>query len=142
VRPQTLEGRVAAFGGRTIAAAFHAFVSVECIGGGALNIDSPLKFFRITGSLSSFLDNAPTYVIFFELAGASRAVSSDSLNGVATVTGSIPVRDLLAVSCGAIFMGAMTYIGNGSNFLVKSIAEHRGVKMPGFFGYMVWSISI
>jgi Na+/H+ antiporter NhaD/arsenite permease-like protein len=110
--------------------------------GATLGIDTPMQFFWLTGLLSSFLDNAPTYVVFFELAGTPRAVTSELLQNVATVTGHIPVRDLLAISCGAVFMGANTYIGNGPNFLVKSIAEHHGVKMPGFLGYMIYSTLI
>ena len=112
-------------------------VEILKVSGATLGINTPMHFFWLTGLLSSFLDNAPTYVVFFELAGSPRLVASDVLHGVATATGQIPVRDLLAISCGAVFMGAMTYIGNGPNFLVKSIAEHRGVKMPGFFGYIV-----
>lgn len=135
---------------------FHAINEVACIfigifvtmqvpveilkgSGAALGINSPMQFFWLTGLLSSFLDNAPTYVVFFELAGSSHPVSTEVLRDVATGTGQIPVRELLAISCGAVFMGANTYIGNGPNFLVKSIAEHHRIKMPGFFGYMLWS---
>jgi Na+/H+ antiporter NhaD/arsenite permease-like protein len=64
------------------------------------------------------------------------------MHNVATATGAIPIHDLLAISVGAVFMGANTYIGNGPNFLVKSIAEHRGIKMPGCFGYMAYSGAI
>lgn len=85
-------------------------------------------YFWLTGSLSSFLDNAPTYLIFFNTAGGDAA----ALQGPLTNT-------LLAISAGAVFMGANTYIGNAPNFMVKSIAEGRGVKMPSFFGYMGWS---
>ena len=117
-------------------------IEILKIKGATLGINTPLQFFWLTGMLSSFLDNAPTYVVFFELAGTPRAVTSELLQNVATVTGHIPVRDLLAISCGAVFMGANTYIGNGPNFLVKSIAEHHGVKMPGFLGYMMYSSAI
>lgn len=86
-------------------------------------------YFWMTGVLSSFLDNAPTYLVFFNLAHGDAQ----------TMMG--PMADtLLAISMGAVFMGANTYIGNAPNFMVKAIAEQRGVKMPSFFGYMGWSI--
>jgi Na+/H+ antiporter NhaD/arsenite permease-like protein len=110
--------------------------------GAALGIATPMAFFWASGGLSSFLDNAPTYVVFFELAGSLPAAGQRLVPHVATATGSIPFADLLAISCASVFMGANTYIGNGPNFLVKSIAEHRGVKMPGFFGYMLYSGAI
>ena len=90
-----------------------------------------MMYFWLTGLLSSFLDNAPTYVVFFNTAGGD----TTSLMGVMSQT-------LLAISCGAVFMGANTYIGNAPNFMVKAIAEENGIKMPSFFGYMVWSVSI
>ena len=90
-----------------------------------------MMYFWLTGLLSSFLDNAPTYVVFFNTAGGDPT----SLMGVMSQT-------LLAISCGAVFMGANTYIGNAPNFMVKAIAEENGIKMPSFFGYMVWSFSI
>ena len=90
-----------------------------------------LMFFWITGILSSFLDNAPTYLVFFDVAGGDPI----SLMGEYK-------RTLLAISSGAVFMGAMTYIGNAPNFMVKSIAEENGVKMPSFFGFMAWSFTI
>ncbi|MHA1114282.1 MAG: sodium:proton antiporter, partial [Alphaproteobacteria bacterium] len=86
-------------------------------------------YFWLTGTLSSFLDNAPTYLVFFNTAGGDPAV----LTGPMAST-------LLAISAGAVFMGAMTYIGNAPNFMVRSIAEQSGIKMPSFFGYMGWSI--
>ena len=85
-------------------------------------------YFWLTGGLSSFLDNAPTYLIFFNVAG-----------GDAAALQAAPATTLLAISAGAVFMGANTYIGNAPNFMVKSIAERRGVRMPSFFGYMGWS---
>jgi Na+/H+ antiporter NhaD/arsenite permease-like protein len=85
-------------------------------------------YFWLTGALSSFLDNAPTYLMFFNLAGGDPA----------TLMGSLATT-LTAISAGAVFMGANTYIGNAPNFMVKSIAQSRGVRMPGFFGYMAWS---
>lgn len=87
-----------------------------------------LAYFWLTGGLSSFLDNAPTYLVFFELAGGdARHLMTEAASTLA------------AISAGAVFMGATTYIGNAPNFMVYAIARHRGVKMPGFFGYMAWS---
>ena len=86
------------------------------------------SFFWATGILSSFLDNAPTYVVFFNTAGGD----ANYLMGEGFMT-------LLAISMGAVFMGANTYIGNAPNFMVKSIAEGSKIKMPSFFGYMAWS---
>lgn len=106
--------------------------------GGDLGIDNPMKFFWITGALSSFLDNSPTYVVFLTTAGALGATS-----GVITTVGTVAEEILLAISAGAVFMGAITYIGNAPNFMVKSMSERSGgVKMPSFFGYMVWSCAI
>jgi Na+/H+ antiporter NhaD/arsenite permease-like protein len=85
-------------------------------------------YFWATGLLSSFLDNAPTYLVFFNLAGGD--AQSLMTTGAAT---------LAAISAGAVFMGANTYIGNAPNFMVKAIAESRGIRMPGFFAYMGWS---
>ena len=82
------------------------------------------------------LDNAPTYLVFFKTA---QSLTTDA--GGAPVAGVNPVI-LAAVSLGSVFMGAMTYIGNGPNFMVRSIAESAGVKMPSFFGYMVYSFLI
>lgn len=98
------------------------------IRGGELGITQPWHFFWTTGILSSFLDNAPTYAIFFE---AARSLTPGA---------SLPADSLLvAISVGAVFMGANTYIGNGPNFMVKSIAENAGVAMPSFFGYMLYT---
>lgn len=88
----------------------------------------PMAYFWLTGGLSSFLDNAPTYLVFFELAGGN----AEKLMTEGALT-------LAAISAGAVFMGANTYIGNAPNFMVYAIARQRGVRMPGFFGYMVWS---
>lgn len=85
-------------------------------------------YFWMTGSLSSFLDNAPTYLVFFNLAGGD----PQTLMGPMALT-------LTAISAGAVFMGANSYIGNAPNFMVKAIAESRGIAMPSFFGYMMWS---
>jgi Na+/H+ antiporter NhaD/arsenite permease-like protein len=110
--------------------------------GPELGLTEPAHFFWATGLLSSFLDNAPTYVVFFETAGTMRPAGMPLLAGVETATGNIPLPLLTAISLGAVFMGANTYIGNGPNFMVKSIAEQSGVKMPGFFGYMIYSGAI
>jgi Na+/H+ antiporter NhaD/arsenite permease-like protein len=90
-----------------------------------------LAYFWLTGILSSFLDNAPTYLVFFNLAGGNAAQLMGPLQNT-----------LLAISVGAVFMGANTYIGNAPNFMVKSICEERGIRMPSFFGYMTWSGAI
>ena len=104
--------------------------------GPALGLTSPMQFFWLTGSLSSVLDNAPTYVVFFETA---RTLGGDNL--VPPGTG-VAENLLIGISLGAVFMGAMTYIGNGPNFMVKAIAEKSGVRMPSFFGYMAYSCLI
>ncbi|MBN1591027.1 MAG: sodium:proton antiporter [Pirellulales bacterium] len=104
--------------------------------GPSLGLDTPMAFFWSTGSLSSVLDNAPTYVVFFETAQTLNAPE-----GVTLVAG-VQENLLVAISLGAVFMGAMTYIGNGPNFMVKAIAEKSGVKMPSFFGYMAYSCLI
>ena len=88
-------------------------------------------YFWATGILSSFLDNAPTYLVFFNTAGGD----AELLTGPLSTT-------LLAISAGAVFMGANTYIGNAPNFMVRAIAEERGVRMPSFLGYMAWSTLI
>ncbi|MFQ5807636.1 MAG: sodium:proton antiporter, partial [Phycisphaerae bacterium] len=102
---------------------------------------NPWQFFWATGVLSSFLDNAPTYVVYFETA---TALPMDPAHVLALgETGRhIDVKLLVAISCGAVFMGANSYIGNGPNFMVKSIAEQSGVNMPSFFGYMAYSCLI
>ncbi|QHI98006.1 sodium:proton antiporter [Xylophilus rhododendri] len=92
---------------------------------------APAMYFWITGLLSAFLDNAPTYLVFFHTAGGDPQ---------ALMTALAPV--LAAISTGAVFMGALSYIGNAPNLMVKAIAEHQGVAMPGFFGYMAWSCAV
>ncbi len=87
-------------------------------------------YFWLTGALSSFLDNAPTYLVFFNTAGGDAHFLMEH------------VHTLMAISAGAVFMGANTYIGNAPNFMVRSIAESSGIKMPSFFGYMAWSVGI
>jgi len=109
--------------------------------GAELGIQTPYQFFWATGVLSSFLDNAPTYLSFLSLAKSVCATLSHS--SVLLFDGShITEEILMAISMGAVFMGANTYIGNGPNFMVKSIAEEAKINMPSFFGYMVWSILI
>ncbi len=104
-------------------------------------LNSPFRMFWATGTLSSFLDNAPTYVVFFETAST---MTPEGAEGVVKLAGggAILERMLVGISLGAVFMGAMTYIGNGPNFMVKSIAEQSGIRMPSFFGYMVYTIAI
>ena len=102
-----------------------------------LGLEQPWQLFWSTGALSSFLDNTPTYLVFLTTAG-----TLGFTGGIATSLGTIPVHLLSAISCGAVFMGANTYIGNAPNFMVKSISEENGVNMPSFFGYMLWSAGI
>jgi Na+/H+ antiporter NhaD/arsenite permease-like protein len=101
--------------------------------GAALGVREPWQFFWATGALSSFLDNAPTYLTFLALA--------QGLGQSPEVVG-VSARTLAAISLGAVFMGANSYIGNGPNFMVRSIAEERGVEMPSFFGYMGYSMGV
>ena len=108
--------------------AFSGLVSLVTNPDGSHNT---VAYFWLTGILSSFLDNAPTYLVFFELAGGNPQVLM--------TTGALT---LAAVSAGAVFMGANTYIGNAPNFMVYAIAKDRKVKMPSFFGYMAWSGAI
>jgi Na+/H+ antiporter NhaD/arsenite permease-like protein len=110
---------------------------------GALGVDEPREFFWATGLLSAFLDNAPTYLTF---AATACGLAGVPLEGryLATFLATAPraAETLAAISCGAVFMGAMTYIGNGPNFMVKAIAERSGVAMPSFFGYLGWSAAV
>jgi Na+/H+ antiporter NhaD/arsenite permease-like protein len=113
--------------------------------GATLGITEPWQFFWASGALSSVLDNAPTYLTFASLAtgvvdGGRGILSVSNLGALAAhPTGQ---HLLAAVSCGAVFMGAITYIGNGPNFMVKAIAEQHHVRMPSFFGYVMWSGAI
>jgi Na+/H+ antiporter NhaD/arsenite permease-like protein len=137
---------------------YHAIVEVACLfvgifitmqvplevlkaSGGELGLESPSAFFWITGVLSSFLDNAPTYLVFFQTA---ESLTREAGAGILQLAGGEFIReDLLeGISLGAVFMGAMTYIGNGPNFMVRSIAEQSGIRMPSFFGYMIYSVAI
>jgi len=106
----------------------------------AAGFTHPWQFFWATGVLSSFLDNAPTYVVFFETAGSLPVPETGALTLLGG--GQLSVALLTAISCGAVFMGANSYIGNGPNFMVKTIAEQSGVKMPSFFGYMFFSLLV
>jgi Na+/H+ antiporter NhaD/arsenite permease-like protein len=101
--------------------------------GASLGLTTPRQFFWATGLLSSFLDNAPTYLTFLAIA--------QSLDLPAEVVG-VTHEVLIAISAGAVFMGANTYIGNGPNFMVRAIAEERGVRMPSFGGYMLYSAAV
>ncbi len=108
--------------------------------GRELGLTEPWQFFWATGLLSSFLDNAPTYLTFASTASGLVGTNAADL-GQLLATERGPAL-LTAISLGAVLMGANTYIGNGPNFMVKAIAERGGVKMPGFFGYMAWSGAI
>jgi Na+/H+ antiporter NhaD/arsenite permease-like protein len=101
--------------------------------GAAIGLTQPWQFFWTSGALSSFLDNTPTYLAFFSMAQGL------GLNG--SMMG-IPPLFVKAISAGAVFMGANSYIGNGPNFMVKAIAEEYKLKMPSFFGYMVYSFAV
>ena len=107
--------------------------------GGSLGLDSPRELYWATGGLSAVLDNAPTYVVFYETAASDADFRGQPFNELVSATGPLAekARELLiGISLGAVFMGAMTYIGNGPNFMVRAIAEQSGVKMPSFFGYV------
>jgi Na+/H+ antiporter NhaD/arsenite permease-like protein len=99
--------------------------------GPALGVSAPWHYFVATGGLSAFLDNAPTYLAFLSLA----QYLPDEVAGTTH-------QVLQAISSGSVFFGALTYIGNGPNFMVKAIAEHAGIRMPSFFGYLGWSLAI
>lgn len=106
--------------------------------GDALGLDSPGTFYFATGSLSGVLDNAPTYLNFFQVAFGPTPINSDTIAAFLAQEGN--PRRLAAVSLGAVFFGAMTYIGNGPNFMVRAIAESSGLRMPSFFGYCIRSL--
>ncbi|HEX3355778.1 MAG TPA: sodium:proton antiporter [Tepidisphaeraceae bacterium] len=138
---------------------FHAFAEVaslflgifiamsamiEWLNNSAFSIDRPWQYFWTAGGLSSVLDNAPTYVVFFELAKHSTAMIGPTSGTVLVLPNGevVSTKLLIALSGGSVFMGAMTYIGNAPNFLIKHIAEKAGIKMPGFFEYLLYSIGI
>ncbi len=108
--------------------------------GAEFGLTEPWQYFWASGTLSSFLDNAPTYLTF--TAAASGLLGTDAANLSQLLGTAKGVALLTAISLGSVFMGANTYIGNGPNFMVKSIAEQSGIKMPSFFGYMAWSCCI
>lgn len=97
----------------------------------ANGVPNDFIYYWLTGLLSAFLDNAPAYLVFFHMAGGEPDVLMGALNST-----------LMAISAAAVFMGAMTYIGNAPNFMVKAIAEHQKIKMPTFMGYMAWSCGV
>jgi len=106
--------------------------------GSRLGITLPWHFFWASGTLSSFLDNAPTYMVFFATAQSvalAKGIAGNLIMGV-------PEIYLRAISVGSVFMGANSYIGNGPNFMVKAICEENEISMPSFFGYMAWSVGI
>jgi Na+/H+ antiporter NhaD/arsenite permease-like protein len=106
--------------------------------GASIGLAQPWQYYWVTGGLSSFLDNAPTYLTFTSVAqGLTGATTIGGLTSVA-----LGGKLLAAISCGAVMMGANSYIGNAPNFAVKCIAEREGVKMPSFFGYMAYSIAV
>ncbi|MCX6833006.1 MAG: sodium:proton antiporter [candidate division Zixibacteria bacterium] len=110
-------------------------------------VNTPARFFWATGGLSSFLDNAPTYLTFFNLALGNLGINSSDVTAILNGQLHHPaaaqfVCDLTAISIGSVFMGAMTYIGNAPNFMVRSIAEESKIAMPSFLGYMIWSVGI
>jgi Na+/H+ antiporter NhaD/arsenite permease-like protein len=113
--------------------------------GPELGLRQPWQYFWTTGMLSSFLDNAPTYLTFAATAAGNADIP---LTGpylrvfLEQPAAARPDHILAAISCGAVFMGANTYIGNGPNFMVKAIAEQHNIRMPGFFGYMLYSMCL
>ncbi|WZP00919.1 sodium:proton antiporter [Isosphaeraceae bacterium EP7] len=109
--------------------------------GGDLPLSTPASFYWSTGALSSVLDNAPTYLVFLQLAQARQGPAEGQMVPLSGGR-SVPQSLLAAISLGAVFFGACTYIGNGPNFMVKAIAERQGVAMPGFFGYMGYSLVV
>ncbi len=108
--------------------------------GAEFGLSQPGQFFWVTGALSSFLDNAPTYATMAATACGTAGIQAEGpfLAGFLAL-GPEAERLLAAIACGAVLMGANTYIGNGPNLMVRAIAESRGVRMPSFFGYMLWS---
>ena len=109
----------------------------------SLPVREPWQFFWVTGLLSSFLDNAPTYLTFAAAACGLDGIALEGRYLATYLEGGVEAAKILAaISCGAVFMGANSYIGNGPNFMVKAIAEENGVRMPSFFGYMLYSAGI
>jgi len=112
--------------------------------GGQLGLERPWHYFWASGLLSSFLDNAPTYMTFAASACGRAGVSVESPRYLAEFLQRTPLDAavLAAISCGSVMMGANSYIGNGPNFMVKAIAEENGIQMPSFFGYLGWSATV
>jgi len=106
----------------------------------SFGLDGPTGFYFGTGSLSGVLDNAPTYLNFLQISFAPNQVSAETVQAFLAEPNGVPL--LAAISTGAVFFGAMTYIGNGPNFMVKAIAETSGIRMPSFFGYLARAIVI
>src|SRR5262249_47749718 len=106
----------------------------------SMNLRHPWQFFWLSGALSSFLDNAPTYLTFSAMASGLVGARVENLGSLLSTP--LGERLLIAISCGSVFMGANTYIGNGPNFMVKSIAEAAGIEMPSFGRYMMYSGAI
>ena len=102
-----------------------------------LGLTEAWQMFWTTGALSSFLDNTPTYLVFLTTAG-----TLGFTEGITTTLGTVSTKMLMAISCGAVFMGANTYIGNAPNLMVKTLSDENGISMPSFFGYMKWSVCI
>ena len=108
--------------------------------GSEFGIHGPWQYFWASGILSSFLDNAPTYLTFSATASGQLGIALEGRYLADFLAKGPQAATLLAaISCGSVFMGANTYIGNGPNFIIKAIAEENGVKMPSFFRYMGWS---
>jgi Na+/H+ antiporter NhaD/arsenite permease-like protein len=108
--------------------AFAWLIAVVTVHDGSPHV---VAYFWLTGVLSAILDNAPTYLVFFQLAGGN---ATELMGPLAPA--------LVAISMGAVYMGALTYIGNAPNFMIYAIASERGIKMPSFFGFMAWSIVV
>lgn len=108
--------------------------------GAGMGINTPTALYFATGGLSAVLDNAPTYLNFLQLAVGPEEINAGSIGQL--ISTRVGVLDLIAVSTGAVFFGAMTYIGNGPNFMVRAIAESAGVKMPSFFGYVGMAVAV
>jgi len=110
--------------------------------GSSLGLDSPAAYYFGTGVLSGVLDNAPTYLNFLQVAFAGAGLDLTPDNVHAFLDNPTGIATLKAISLGAVFFGALTYIGNGPNFMVRAIAEAGGVRMPSFFGYMARAIAL
>jgi len=110
--------------------------------GAGLGLTEPWQCFWMSGLVSAVLDNAPTYLSFAVTLAGRLGIGVDTPRYLAQVAGGEGAELLAAISCGSVFMGALTYVGNGPNFMVKSMAESAGVRMPTFFGYLRWSFPI